>query len=130
LALEEGVGTGRTWEPQAADGAADGLGTGRRTWHWKDLGAACYGASSFVKLGIPTCVSCCVISFCLFLHLPKGYVNDVQHLRHIPSRSEATVAYVESGDATGPVSARQVHPCYQIFLDWILRLLVAWLSKM
>jgi len=33
-----------------------------------------------VKLGIPTCLSCYVISFCLFVHLPKTFVHEVQHL--------------------------------------------------
>jgi hypothetical protein len=60
LALEEGLGNRRQQMGQQMDSTG-------RTWHWKDLGAACYGASSFVKLGIPTCVSCCVISFCLFV---------------------------------------------------------------
>jgi hypothetical protein len=83
-------------------------------------------ASIFVKLGIPTCLSCCVISFCLFLHLPKGDVNDVQHLRRILSRSEGTVAYVESGDVTGRKSAGQVHPCYLVWSFEFFFGLVPW----
>ncbi len=34
-----------------------------------------WGTSIFVKLAITTCLSCFVISFCLYLHLPKGYVK-------------------------------------------------------
>jgi len=63
----------------------------------------------FVKLGL------IVLCFCLFLHLPKEYVNGGQHLRRILSRSEAIVAYVESGDVTGPESAGQVHPWYLVW---------------
>jgi hypothetical protein len=59
----------------------------RRALVFVRKGLCDWGASIFVKLGIPTCLSCSVISFCLFLHLPKG----VQHLWRILSRSEATM---------------------------------------
>ncbi len=39
-----------------------------------------WGASIFVKLGIPPCLSCCLISFCLFLHLP---IRDMSMMYNI-----------------------------------------------
>jgi hypothetical protein len=50
---------------------------------------------------------------CIFflLKVPKELVNEVQPLRRMPSRS---VAYVESGDVTGPESAGQMHSCYLV----------------
>jgi len=35
--------------PQADLGTAGSRWGSRWTWHWKDLGAACYGASSFAQ---------------------------------------------------------------------------------
>jgi hypothetical protein len=57
-----------------------------------------WGASMFVKLGIPRCLSCCANSFCFFLHLRSTtsptYTKQIRRHR--------------SGDVIGSASAGQV----------------------